>query len=248
MMQAVLNFLKAKGWTRVVAITSTDASGQDGWNQLQNDVKLPQNQGIEVVDHETFGVEDVSVSAQLTRIATFKPQAIIAWSTGSPIATVFKGLMQSGLQKVPVLTTNGNETYTQMHSYASFLPQQLYFPSPQFAAVDDLAPGPAKTTVQAFFSAFAKQGIKAHIPYAQAWDVGNILINALKHVGLKASPEQIRQYIDNSMEGYVGVLGTYHFSPTDHRGLDVSGIWITRWDQSKDNWVPVSGAGGLGTP
>jgi branched-chain amino acid transport system substrate-binding protein len=53
---------------------------------------------------------------------------VVAWSTGTPIATIFKGILQAGLD-VPTATTDGNMTFAQMTNYAAFLPKQLYIPS-----------------------------------------------------------------------------------------------------------------------
>ena len=58
-------------------------------------------------------------------------QAFIAWSTGAPIATIFRGIQRQGLD-VPVGTTDGNMTYAQMKQYKDFLPKQLYIPAAQW--------------------------------------------------------------------------------------------------------------------
>ena len=62
-----------------------------------------------MVAHEHFNPTDVSVTAQIEAIKAAKPQALIAWTTGAPIATIFKGIVQAGLD-IPVGTTDGNMT------------------------------------------------------------------------------------------------------------------------------------------
>ena len=59
-------------------------------------------------------------------------EAFIAWSTGAPIGTIFKGIVQAGLD-VPVGTTDGNMTFAQMTQYAAFLPKQLFIPAAEWA-------------------------------------------------------------------------------------------------------------------
>ena len=56
---------------------------------------------------------------------------MVAWSTGSPIATVFRAMIQAGLD-LPVGTTGGNMTYAQMNQFADILPKELYLPAPEW--------------------------------------------------------------------------------------------------------------------
>ncbi|MGE5088014.1 MAG: ABC transporter substrate-binding protein, partial [Candidatus Levyibacteriota bacterium] len=123
---ALIRYFRMKGWTRIALITSTDASGQDAERGVDEALKLPENKDVKLVERVHFNPTDVSVAAQIERVKAAKPQAFIAWSTGAPIATVFKGIVQAGLD-VPVATTDGNMTYAQMKQYAAFLPKQLYF-------------------------------------------------------------------------------------------------------------------------
>ena len=62
---------------------------------------------VTVVDRAHFNITDVSVAAQIEHIKEANPQALLAWSSGSPIATVFKGIAQAGLD-IPVATANSN--------------------------------------------------------------------------------------------------------------------------------------------
>ena len=121
LIEAQVRYFRLTGITRLAFITSTDASGQDAERGFDEVVKLPENAGITVVERQRFNTTDVSVSAQIERIRAASPQAVIAWSTGAPIATVFKAVLQAGLD-VPIATTNGNQTYAQMEQYKDFLP------------------------------------------------------------------------------------------------------------------------------
>ena len=92
---------------------------------------LPENHDIVVTGDARFNPTDVSVAAQIQRIKGAGPQAMIAWTTGSPIGTVFKAISDAGLD-IPVATTDGNMTYAQMDQYAAFLPKTLYIPASQW--------------------------------------------------------------------------------------------------------------------
>src|SRR5579862_1076636 len=117
---ALVRYFRLRGWTRLAFMTSADATGQDAEHGLDEVVGRPENKGVTVVERAHFNTTDVSVAAQIERIKAANPQALIAWSTGSPIATVFKGIIQAGLD-IPVATTDGNMTYAQMTQYAAFL-------------------------------------------------------------------------------------------------------------------------------
>eukprot|EP01037_Dinobryon_pediforme_P032949 gene32949-38169_t len=137
LIEALVRYFRLKGLTKVAFMTSTDASGQDAEKGFDEILKMPENASMQVVERQRFNPTDVSVSAQIERIRAAQPQAFIAWSTGAPIATIFKGVLQAGLD-VPVGTTNGNQTFAQMEQYKDFLPKTLYIPTSAFPKHDGL--------------------------------------------------------------------------------------------------------------
>ncbi|HLI25376.1 MAG TPA: ABC transporter substrate-binding protein, partial [Acidimicrobiales bacterium] len=243
--QAFINFAESKGWHHIGAITSTDASGQDGWKSIQKAVS-GSNGAVTVTDHETFAPTAVSVTTQLSKIKATNPQALMVWTTGTPFSTVAKGMQQVGLN-LPTMTTNGNESYKELTSISSELPSQLYFPSSQFQVPPSQLNSAAATAVTNFVSAMKAAG--QPVPDegdALAWDPGLIFISALKKVGINASASKIHSYIA-SLSDFEGVNGTYNFtdpSVPDNRGLTIQSVYITQWNSSSDNWVAVSGPAG----
>ena len=71
-------------------------------------VARPENKDVKLVAREHFNPTDISVAAQIERIKASGAQAIVAGVTGTPAATVFKGMVQAGLD-IPVAPTSGNE-------------------------------------------------------------------------------------------------------------------------------------------
>jgi branched-chain amino acid transport system substrate-binding protein len=244
---AFVNFAKAKGWKKVGAITSTDASGQDGWEGIQ---KAAGGSGgaVSITDHETFAPTDVSVNSQLAKIKATHPQALFIWTTGTPVSTVFKGMQQLAMTKVPVMTTNGNASYAQMQKLSSILPEELYFPGGAFQFEPSQLSGPQRQVVTTFDNAMKRQGsIVPDEGNALAWDPGFILVSALRKLGTGATAKQIRQYI-SGLTSFTGIIGTYDFTSAsvapDNRGVGVESALISRWDKSKNRWVGVSGPAG----
>jgi branched-chain amino acid transport system substrate-binding protein len=242
---ALVRYFRLKGWTRLAFMTSADATGQDAERGLNEVVGRPENKDVTVVERAHFNTTDVSVAAQIEHIKEANPQALIAWSTGTPIATVFKGIVQAGLD-VPVGTTNGNMTYAQMTQYASFLPKQLYIPATgwvQHEGVITLDPAVEKAQRE-FFDVFKAADAKPDIAATLAWDPIMIVIDALRHLGPNATAQQVRDYIAE-LKGFAGINGVYDFAKTPQRGLDVQSAIVTLWSPAHQTWELVSKPTGI---
>jgi branched-chain amino acid transport system substrate-binding protein len=245
LIEALVRYFRSSGLTKIAFISSTDASGQDAEKGFDEVIKLPENASLQVVERQRFNPTDVSVSAQIERIKGANPQAVIAWSTGSPIATVFKAVLQAGLN-VPFGTTNGNQTYAQMAQYKDFLPKDLYIPTSLFLPHDGMFKLDPRVEEQQtkFYAAFKTANVKLDNMAALAWDPANITIEALRKVGTKATAAQIKEYVDGQT-AIAGVSGIYNFKSVPQRGLTVDNALVTRWDPAADTWVVVSQPTGI---
>jgi branched-chain amino acid transport system substrate-binding protein len=247
--KAFINFVRSKGWTRVAAITSTDSSGQDGWENIQ---KAASGGAVKVVSHQTFDPSDVSVTTQLSKIKAANPQALFIWTTGTPLTTVLKGMQSLGLSGLPTLTTNGNASFRELSSLSSDLPSQLYFPGAPFMVGPSRLTGQTKTQVQAFDTAIKASGQTAPDEGdALAYDPGLILVSALRKLGTGASAQQIHDYI-SGLTSFQGIDGTYDFkaSQPDNRGLTIKDVYVAQWNKAAQDWTAASGPAGqaLSTP
>lgn len=243
---AFVNFAKSKGWTHVAAITSTDSSGQDGWDNISKGAAAT-NGAVTITSHQTFDPTAVSVTTQLAKIKATNPQAVFIWTTGTPLTTVLAGMQQLGMSNIPVMTSNGNESYKQMQSLGSSLPDQLYFPSSQFRLSSSTLTGEAQKLVNQFNATMKADG--QPVPdegNALVWDPALLIVAALRKLGVGATAQQIHQYI-SGLSSYVGISGTYNFankSQADNRGLTINSVYVTEWSKSKQDWVQASGPAG----
>jgi branched-chain amino acid transport system substrate-binding protein len=244
LIEALVRYFRSRGLTKIAFMTSTDASGQDAERGFDEVLKLAENSNVQVPERQRFNPTDVSVTAQIERIKAAGPQALIAWSTGAPIATVFKAVLQAGLD-LPVGTTNGNMTYAQMTQYKDFLPKELHIPSSAFPAHAGLLALDPKVEGEQrrFYAAFKDANLKLDNMSTLAWDPGNLTIDALRKLGTRASARQVRDHIAN-LTGYPGVNGIYDFKAVPQRGLTVKNAVVTRWDPAADTWTVVSGLTG----
>jgi branched-chain amino acid transport system substrate-binding protein len=244
LIMADFRYFKSRGWTRVATISSSDATGQDFEKGVDAAMGAPENRGIEIVASPRFNQSDVSVAAQLERIKAANPQVLVAWTTGAPIATLFKGIIQADLS-VPVVTTNGNQTFEQMGQYAAFLPKELYFASSLFEPHEGVLSLDPKIEAaqQSFYAAMAEAKAPVDIVAAHAWDPGVMLVTALRKIGPGATAPQIKAFLE-SLQGYAGVNGIYDFKKSPQRGLDIESTVVTRWDAASRHWIMVSKPGG----
>jgi branched-chain amino acid transport system substrate-binding protein len=242
--RALVRYYRGRGLTRLGLITSTDASGQDGRLSFEDALKLPENAGMKIVASTQFNPTDVSVAAQVQQIKAAGAQAVIAWTSGSPMGTVLRGLVQAGVD-VPVGTTDANMTNAQMQQYAAFLPTEMLFMSTQWP------PHPAEirldprvvTAQEPMFAAYAAAGVTPDIAVAHAWDPAMLAVAALRKLGREASAEQVRAYIAGVTD-WAGINGVYDFVHVPQRGLDEYGAVVTRWQPDKRAWTIVSKPGG----
>jgi branched-chain amino acid transport system substrate-binding protein len=242
-----IRYFRQKGWTRLAFLFSADATGQDAENGFNKILAMPENKDMKVVANAHFNITDVSVAAQIESIKAAQPQAFVAWSTGTPIATVFRGMIQANFN-VPMATTDGNMTYQQMKNYASFLPEQLFIPAGQYVIRDSSLVPPAVAKEQAEFNrVFDDAGVKPDEPSELAWQPAMIVIHALQTLGPGASAEQIRDFIAN-LQNYPSIDGMLDFKKVPQRGLAVDNAVMTLWNKQKQVWQVVSKPGGAPLP
>jgi branched-chain amino acid transport system substrate-binding protein len=248
LIEALVSYFRLRGFTKIAFISSTDASGQDAERGFDEVIKLSANANIQVVERQRFNPTDVSVSAQIQRIKTANPEALIAWSTGAPIATVFKAIFEADLN-VPVGTTNGNQTYAQMTQYKNFLPKDLYIPTSLFLPHEGMFHLDAKVeeAQRKFYEAFTAANLKPDSMSALAWDPAAIVIAALRKVGATATAAQIKEYVE-SQTAYPGINGIYDFKSVPQRGLTVKNALVTRWEPAAGTWVVESEPTGTPLP
>jgi branched-chain amino acid transport system substrate-binding protein len=238
-----LVFMQAKGWKRIAFIATTDATGQDIEAQFTaafNSGKFPR---LTLVDKEHFAQGDVSIAAQLAKIAALKPDAIIMATVGTATGTALRGLADSGLDTIPIMSNLGNVIHVQLDQYVNILPKEIYFTAPRFIARDVSRAGPVRDKQLVFYKAYNAQGIDPDVGNNFSWDPTWILIDALRHLGTKATARQVLDYIEH-LHGYAGTDGMYDFTGGDQRGLGLSALVICKWDHAKKTWVTVSEPGG----
>ena len=94
-------YAQKKGYKRIASLNSTDAFGQA---EITNLKELAPKYGLQIVAAETFGVEDTSFNAQLTRIRSAKPDIIYNGASGRAAILTWRALQQMGFKQPLVMT------------------------------------------------------------------------------------------------------------------------------------------------
>jgi len=241
---AVVRYYRMKGWTKLATLANTDATGQSNDKAMDEIMVRPENKDMQLVEREHFNPTDISVGAQIERIRASGAQAIVAGVTGLPAATVFKGMVQAGLD-IPIEVTSGNQSFPQMAQWVDFLPKGLVMSSALFPEHDGvLTLDPRIEEAQhAMYAALKARGLRADNMEATSWDAGLIVVAALRALGPDASAEQVRQYIAN-LTDFAGVDGFYNFKANPERGLGPESSIVVRYDAGTKAWVWLSQPGG----
>jgi branched-chain amino acid transport system substrate-binding protein len=238
-----LRYFKAKGIRKLAMLQTTDASGQDGEQVINEDLKLPEFADLSVVDAEHFAPNDVSVDAQVLRIKNSGAQAIIAWLSGPPFGTICRSVANAGLD-VYLMSSAGNVSYAQIGQYKSFLPKNTLFISPRFIATNLTATTPVKRMQEQYFKAMASVGVpKPDVLQSVAWNPVFVVVDALRKLPENASAQQVHDYIER-MQGFPGINGPMNYRDGSQRGESPDSALVVRYEAEGPTFVAVSKPGG----
>jgi branched-chain amino acid transport system substrate-binding protein len=239
----MLRYFHDRGWTKLALINSTDASGTEFVGAMNNALALPENGGLSLVASERFNVSDVSVAGQMAKIKAAAPDVLVTWTAGSGFGTLLHGISDGGLT-MPVAACNCNMIHAQLAQYASFLPKELYFPGVRPIVQGAVAAGPVRDAQDVFFGAMKAAGVPhPDMAYILPWDPALLIVDALRHVGPTATPDQVRAYLEG-LHGFAGINGLYDFRDNQNRGIGENNAMMTKWDPATQGFVAVSRPGG----
>jgi branched-chain amino acid transport system substrate-binding protein len=244
---AGIRYFRERGVTKIAIISTTDASGQEAGPSVAEILSKPENRGVTLTTNERFGVTDLSVVAQLERIKSSGAQMIITWVSGTPFGTVLRGLRDSGTN-LPILSSQANMNYAQLRGYQSIWPNTtVYFPGVPALVPEAVPNRGVRRAIEEFNAAMRTQGIvQPDVAEAFAWDNMLIAVDAYKHLGVNATPAQMRDYINN-VKGWQGIYGIVDYAKTPQRGMSADWCMVVRWDPAASRFVAVSKPGGSPT-
>ncbi len=175
-----------------------DAFTKAGYDVFQKALK---DNGIEILDTETFAKGDTDFNPQLTKIKGLNPDAIVVSALAEEAAGIMSQARQLGIQ-VPFIGGNGFNS-----------PQLAKLAGPAAEGAISGAAWLVSSDVprnQTFVKAYrAKYGADPDQFAAQAYDGTYLIATAIKNAG-STGHQAIRDALGN-IKGYEGVLGTFSF-------------------------------------
>lgn len=229
----LVTYWKKHGITRVGLAYTTDSSGVDGAMSVQHAVRTVG--GVKLVAATSYSPDAVSVSSQVQSLAAARPQVVVVWSTGGAAGIALKGLKEAGLN-VPVATTDGNLSYAFLGRVADFLPKSLLIPATRDFWWQEVPGTPDEQALERqFHTAYqARFGGPPDLGPGVAYDGVMLVARAL---ALAKGDRHAARIAFESITGFAGVVGTYSFSKTDHRGLGVKDVAVVRATRSAFTYV-----------
>jgi branched-chain amino acid transport system substrate-binding protein len=219
---AIYKFMQKQNIKKVGIITVAGAFGESGKEQLQ--AQAPAF-GMAIVQAESFDAKDPDMTAQLTKIRKAQPDAVICWGTNPGPAVVAKNMQQLGMT-IPLYQSHGVAS-GKFIELAGDAAEGIILPTGKIL-VANLLPetDPNKSVLLQYIKDFEgrfKMPVSGFGGYA--YDAMGILTKALK--GTNGDRDKIREGIEK-LTGYVGVSGTFNFSPKDHNGLGEDAFVMVR--------------------
>ena len=219
----IVSHMLAQGVKTVGFIGFADAYGEGWWNEFN---KLAETRGLKVVGNERYQRNDTSVTGQVLKLISAKPDAVLIAGSGTPAALPQKTLKERGYAG-KIYQTHGvaNNDFLRVcgkDCEGTFLPA-----GPVLVAEQLPNDHPVKKSATAYVDAYEKAHGKGSVSTfgAHAWDTGVLLQAAIPVALKKAQPgtKEFRAAMRDALEGVknaAGAHGIFNMSANDHLGLD----------------------------
>lgn len=164
--------------------------------------KTMEEEGVQVIDVETFGSKDSEYSAQLTNIQHKAPDVIVVCSYYQEGSRILKKMREMGMDQ-PVLGDNGFVS-PELGKMAGAAADNVYVSSMWSAERKD-------EKVQKFVENYTKAYGRAPDQFAaSAYDGVYMAMDAMKRAGTTTDHKKIRDALAQ-MKDFKGVCGTFSF-------------------------------------
>jgi branched-chain amino acid transport system substrate-binding protein len=220
---AIATHMQFRGIKTVGFIGFNDAYGE-GW--FREFSKVASVKGLTIIASERYSRTDTSVTGQVLKLVSAKPDAILIAASGTPAVLPQRTLKERGYAG----------QYYQTHGVANndFLRvggkdvEGTYLPAGPVLVADQLPPNnPVKASALDYIAKYEAANGKGSVSTfgAHAWDAGR-LMSAAAAVALKTAQPgtpafraALRDALEKINELH-GAHGVFNMSPTDHLGLD----------------------------
>jgi branched-chain amino acid transport system substrate-binding protein len=208
------DYMKSKGIQKIGIMTDSTGFGASGREEL---LRLAPEYGITIAADERYGPQDTDLSAQLTKIRSVQPQAVVNWSIGPTQVLAVKNWRDLGMGSTPLFQSHGfgNRKNLELCGTAA---EGVLLPLARVNVGTLLADTqPQKKVIMEYTKSYEDRYKEPISSFGgHAWDSLHLAIAALKSVGPDRA--KIRDFIEKTQK-FVGQHGIFNFTPQDHNGL-----------------------------
>ncbi len=223
MATAIVQHMTDKNVQTVAFIGFADAYGE-GW--YKEFAKIAEARKLKIVASERYQRNDTSVTGQILKIISAKPDAVLVGSAGTPAVLPQKALKEKGYKGL-IYQTHGvaNNDFLRVGGKdveGAFLPLGPMVVASQLPA-DNPVKKSALEYVNKYEAAYGKGSVSSF--GGHAWDAGVLLGNAIPVALKKAKPGTVefRRALRDAIEGTKNLPaahGIFNLTPNDHQGYD----------------------------
>lgn len=236
MARALIDHMRNHGIKTVGFIGFADVYGE---NWLKTVTPMFEAAGIRLVAIERYNRTDTSVTGQVLKLVSAKPEAVLIAASGTPAALPHTTLVERGYAG-KIYQTHGAPSKAFLQVGGKSVEGAIFVIGPLF--VWDQLPdsAPTKKTAADYahryeekFGAGSLSSFGGHM-----WDAWLLIEHAVPVALKKAKPgtEAFRSALRDAIESekdVVGVHGVYNMSPTDHFGHDQRALVLVRTENGR---------------
>lgn len=216
-----------------------DAYG-DGWLAVMREAV--KGKGIEITAVEKYGRTDTSVTGQVLKLISSKPDAILIAGAGTPSALPQKELRARNYQGT-IYQTHGAANNDVLRVCGADCDGMLLPAGPLLVAAQLPDSNPVKKSALAYTTAYeGKYGAGTTNTFGgHMWDAGQLIVAALPEAlksGAKPGTPEFRAAMRDALEGIKNLpasQGVFNMSPTEHAGFDERSRVMVKVEKGK--WV-----------
>lgn len=238
---AIAEHMANAGIKTVAFIGFSDAYGEGWFNEFTKAAELKK---LRIVGNERYARNDTSVTGQVLKIMSTKPDAVLVAGSGTPAALPQKTLKERGYAG-KMYQTHGvaNADFLRVGGKdveGTFLPSGPVLVATQLPATHPVRKS-AMAYVDAYEAAYGKGSVSTF--GAHAWDAGLLMTAAVPQALKKAKPgtPEFRAALRDALENVrdmPGAHGIFSMSPTDHLGLDQRGRVMVKIENGAWKYQP----------
>lgn len=209
----LLSFIQSQGIKRIAIMSTQDGFGDGGRSELMSQTS---QYGISIVFDDKYTMQDADITPTLNKIKKTDAQAVINWSSSRAPIIFTMNYRQIGLE-LPLFQSHAAFSKDFLDATGKNS-EGVKTAAMKFYGADKLPDSdPQKKVILGYQEAYKKKYGKETNQFGGcAFDGFNILVAALKKAG--DDKNKLRDAIEQT-RGYVGIHGTFNYSPTDHGGI-----------------------------